>query len=268
MLFNNIVLISDLDGTLLDDAKKISDKNMSAIGEFIDNGGIFTIATGRGVASTRDVAEELQLAAPAVVFNGAAVYLFSEKHFLWQCSLSDSAPDYVSMITARFPTIGVEILRGEDVYVTQSNRREERRFASIVKTPIWRPLGDIPPDGWLKVLYVDEPETIDELIVFGAEHCGDDVHLVRSESIYCEMLPGGVNKGAGLDKLLEIIEADGRYIVATGDYDNDVEMLEYADLGIAVANATPSAMAAADMVVGDNNSDVIWEIVEYLKKSQ
>ena len=74
MQLDNILLIADIDGTLVTDDKQIPEKNKAAIREFTEKGGVFTIATGRGVTLARPVAEELEIGAPAVVFNGAAVY--------------------------------------------------------------------------------------------------------------------------------------------------------------------------------------------------
>ena len=74
MDFKNVIIMSDLDGTLLDDKKEISPKDMESINEFCDKGGMFTIATGRGYSMARPVAQKLKLRIPAVIFNGSAVY--------------------------------------------------------------------------------------------------------------------------------------------------------------------------------------------------
>ena len=72
MDFKNVIIMSDLDGTLLDDKKEISPRDMESINEFCDKGGMFTIATGRGYSMARPVAQKLKLRIPAVIFNGSA----------------------------------------------------------------------------------------------------------------------------------------------------------------------------------------------------
>ncbi|MCL2077694.1 MAG: HAD-IIB family hydrolase [Oscillospiraceae bacterium] len=270
MNFDKIFLISDADGTLLTDDKNILEIDKVAIGEFIGGGGIFTIATGRGVSLARVVAEELNLKVPAVIFNGAAVYDFREERFLWQCELPSVAQDYVKLLMEKFPTLGVEILRNDEVNVVRTNTLEEEHIAFGCKEPLRRGLDKIPTDNWIKALTVDEPEVIDGVIEFCNQNKSyfSDVHLVRSAPVFYEMLPKGVNKGAGFKKLLELIGIKDKYIVAAGDFMNDLEMLQMADLGIAVANAEEIVKKEADLIVCDNNSGSMSEIVEYLKKAK
>jgi len=265
MNLKNILLVADADGTLLTDDKRVLDKDKSAIREITQNGGLFTIATGRGVTLARTVADEIGLQIPAVIFNGAAVYDFAKEHFLWQCALPDAARDYVSLLKSRFPTLGIEILRGDNVFVAATNKREEEHLSFGCPNPIRCKLEEVPQDGRLKALLVDEPEVIDEVIAFSKEAGFSDVHMVRSAPVFYEMLPKGVNKGSGVRKLLEITDYGEKYIVAVGDYNNDLEMVKDADLGVAVANAEDIVKNAADLTVCDNNSGAVYEIVAYLK---
>ena len=85
--------------------------------------------------------------------------------------------------------------------------------------------------------------------------------FVRSEKTLFEILPKGVNKGLALMKLTEYLNADINKTVAVGDFDNDVEMLKAAKLGIAVANASKSALDVADAVTVTNEEDAIAEII-------
>jgi len=271
MNFKNIFLSVDADGTLLTDDKRVSDKDRAAIREFTANGGLFTIATGRGVTLARSVAEEVGLEIPAVIFNGAAVYDFKNERFLWQCNLHAGCRGYIETLLARFPTLGVEVLRKDDVYVAATNRREEEHLTYGCQNPIRRELGEVPDGNWLKALLVDEPEVIDEVIEFSlSEKAGfTGVHMVRSAPVFYEMLPEGINKGSGIKRLLEIMGVRDRFTVAAGDYMNDIEMIAAADLGVAVANAHETVIQtvekAAGLIVRDNNSGAISEIIERLK---
>ena len=85
MDFSNVIIMSDLDGTLLNDKKEISPRDMESINDFCGKGGMFTIATGRGYSMAKPIAEKLKLRIPAVIFNGSAVYDFDKEEFLWQC---------------------------------------------------------------------------------------------------------------------------------------------------------------------------------------
>ena len=115
IMLNNVLLAADADGTLLTDDNRILEKDKAAIRLLLDSGGLFTIATGRAVNFARPIAEELSLEIPAVIFNGAAVYDYNKDCFLWQCTLPETALDYVLLFKENFPTLGIEILRGKDV---------------------------------------------------------------------------------------------------------------------------------------------------------
>ena len=261
----NVFLAADADGTLLTDDKRVLDKDKAAIRELCDKGGLFTIATGRGVTYARPIAEEFGLEIPAVIFNGAAVYDFNKDRFLWQCSLSPTAREHMLMFVERFPSLGIEILCGYEVYVIAANRRTEDHIKLTDVAPTRCSLDDIPLDNWTKVLLEDEPEVIDELVKFAGNSSISDLHLVRSGPCYYEMLPFGINKGTALGILMDIANIKDRCIVAVGDYMNDIEMLRMADVKIAVANAEDMVKAEAELIVCDNNSGAAYEIVEWLK---
>jgi hypothetical protein len=265
MKYRSILLITDADGTLLTDNKRILKKDKLAIAKFIENGGTFTIATGRGVALARVVVEELGLdliSLPAVVFNGAAIYDFASNEFLWRCSLCEKGRGFVEKVIERFPDIGVEILVNDDIYVTSTNKYEEDHLELGVMEPIRCKYHDVPQSDWLKVLFVDDPEIIDELVQFVEDNPCDDVHVVRSAPMYFEVLPRGVDKGSGFKRLLEIMQLKDMYIVAAGDFMNDIEMIREAHLGVAVGNAEQVVKDCADVIVCDNNHGIIGEILE------
>ncbi|MDR0197069.1 MAG: Cof-type HAD-IIB family hydrolase [Oscillospiraceae bacterium] len=266
MNLNGVFLITDADGTILTDDKRILDADRAAVRELTESGGLFTIATGRGLTLARVVARALELEFPAVIFNGAAVYDFTRECFLWRHTLPEAAKDYVLRVRERFPEIGAEILRGDEVYVISTNSLEEGHLAFGAVEPIRCSFEEVPPDDWIKVLLVDEPEVIDEVIAFMDGNSFGETHLVRSSPIFYEMLAFGVDKGSGMMKLLELMGISGRYVVAAGDFMNDLEMLRAADLGVAVSNAEEAVKKEAGLVVCDNNSGAIRDIVEYLKK--
>ena len=265
MNFEKVVIMTDLDGTLLDDKKQISEKDMAAIDEFRKGGGIFTVATGRGVAMARSIVEKLKVDIPCVIFNGAAVYDFNEKRFLWHSSMPDFAVGYIKTLMKQFPDIGIEVLRGEEVFVVNNNKTVDEHMAIENVVPVYMDIDDVPKDGWLKVLIAYPPEKIDRIIEFTKTNCNIGVNWVHSSPMYYEMLPEGISKGAGYKKLLEILGKTDYFTVASGDFGNDYEMVRTADLGVAVANAQQAVKDAAKLIVGDNNSSPMAQIIEHIR---
>jgi hypothetical protein len=266
--FKQTLIITDADGTLLTDDKRVLDVDKAAIDEFIEGGGQFTIATGRGVGLARAVAEEIgieRLTCPAVIFNGAMVYDFAKEEVLWKSSLCSAGKDYIKMLTENFPHIGTEILIDDEIYVTATNQYEEMHLEYGNVNPIRRDFADLPTSGWIKAVFVDEPAKIDKMIAFAKANPCEHVHGVSSAPMFFEVLPAGVNKGTGFKKLLEFLEP-GCKVVAAGDYMNDLEMLQMADLAVAAGNAVEVVKSAADVVLCDCNSGLIREIVDHIKE--
>ena len=243
MDFKNVIIMSDLDGTLLDDKKEISQRDMESINEFCDKGGMFTIATGRGYSMARPVAQKLKLRIPAVIFNGSAVYDFDKDEFLWQSEVTQKARDYIKLVMDRFPDVGIEVLHKHTVYVPALNDVERAHMAlENVHGDVCR-LDDIPHEGWLKVLFAYPEDKMPELARFIDEHCAE-----------------------GTNRVLSVTGSEDRFTVAAGDYPNDAEMVRSADLGVAVSNAHDEVKSSADVIIGSNNEDPMTQIIDIIRK--
>lgn len=266
MDFKKVIIMTDLDGTLLNDEKKVSEKDLKSIERFRADGGKFTVATGRGVAMAKNVVDMLKIDMPCVIFNGAAVYDFDADKFLWCSSMPPCAAEYIRILQKEFPDIGIEILHAEKVYVTNNNQTVEEHMALESITPVFCTLEEAPKDGWLKVLIAYPPEKIHRIIDFTRKNCGTGVNWVHSSPMYYEMLPEGISKGYGYKKLLEITGKADFFTVASGDFGNDYDMVRAADLGVAVANAQDEIKKAAKLIVCDNNSSPMSEIIKYIRE--
>lgn len=266
MNFSNVIIVTDLDGTLLDDDKNIAEDDLRAIDEFRAGGGIFAAATGRGVAMAQRVIELLKVDFPCVIFNGAAVYDFRADKFLWHSDMPEISDRYIRMLEERFPDIGVEILHEKEVYVTDNNQTVVEHMAFEHLIPVYRRLEEVPKDGRFKVLIAYPPEKMQAVIDFTLENCTEGVNWVHSSPMYYEMLPEGISKASGCTKLREITGLRDKFFVAAGDYGNDRAMIAEADLGVAVGNALDSVKEAANLIVSDNNHSPMREVIEYIRK--
>lgn len=265
MDFKNVLIVTDLDGTLLDDDKNIAEDDIRAINEFRAGGGFFAAATGRGVAMAKRIIYELDIRTPSVIFNGAAVYDFKADKFLWHSDMPEIANTYIRMLEEKFPDIGIEILHEKDVYVTDNNQTVVEHMAFEKLTPVYRKLEDVPNEGRFKVLIAYPPEKMHKVIEFTQEHCKEGVNWVHSSPMYYEMLPEGISKASGVKKLIELLHFQDKFVVAAGDYGNDRAMIAEADLGVAVGNALDSVKEAADLIVRDNNHSPMREIIDHIR---
>lgn len=268
MNFENVIIMTDIDGTLVTDEKKLLPKDMEAINRFRAGGGIFTLATGRGYSMAKPVAERVGLDVPAVIFNGSAVYDFKADKFLWHSRLPDSARRTAKELIEAFPDIAIEILCRDRVYVPAINRIEREHLALENVQPYMCTVDEINEESWLKMLIAYPPEKIQNIIdfVYARQDYTSCAHWVRSENHYFEMLPLGINKGSGFQKLLEIMGKEDAFTVGVGDYNNDIELIKLSKLGVAVGSAQREAKEVADLVVCDNNSGAVSEVIEYIER--
>ncbi len=264
MDFSKVIFMTDLDGTLLTDDKKILPQDLAAIRRFTEGGGLFTVATGRGCGMARSIVEALGIEIPAVVFNGAAVYDFKAEKFVWQCEIGMHARDYIRRISEQFPDLGIEVLHEQTIYTPFINQTELEHLALEGIPTHHCTIEELPENGWLKVLLAHEPSRMDEIQEYITASDMQQAQWVRSAPTYYECLPEGVDKSMGYRQLIDILGAGDRFTVASGDYMNDLAMIQKADLGVAVASAQEAVKAAANLVVCDNNSGAIAEIIDYI----
>ena len=215
----------------------------------------------------KHVADKLRLDCPAVVYNGAAVYDFRQEKFLWQCAIGAKAPDIIRKIAWQYPDIGVEVLRENTVFVPYLNDMEQWHLDLENVQADFTPLDDIPRDGWLKVLFAYPPEKMDWLQDYVESRPEfSTVHWVRSAPMFFECLPEGIDKAAGYRQLIKVIGSEERFTVGVGDFMNDLAMIQSADLGAAVENAQPSVREAAHIVLCDNNSGAMAQLIDYIER--
>ena len=260
--FDGILICTDLDGTLLRSDKTISRENLEAIEHFKSEGGYFTFITGRMPYFVGDMLEKARPNAPFGCINGGGLYDPWEKRYIWNMPLRRDVMELVSYVDERVEDIGIQVNCFDKLYFSREN-----------ETMVWfRRLTGVPN---LVAHYNDVDEPVAK-IVFGdmredrlmrvkelldSHPRRDDFDYIRSEKSLYEILPKGISKGAVLPRLAEHLGIDMSRTIAVGDYDNDVSMLRAAGVGIAVANATPAARAAADLLTVSNEEHAIAKII-------
>lgn len=261
--FDGILLCADLDDTLLTDDKRVSDGNIGALKYFMNNGGMFTFATGRVPRGAELIREYIEPNAPMVCVNGAGIYDFQAKKFLWSMKLDNGMVDVMEYVDKNLPYAGIEASSEENVYFCKMNRIVEEHKRLEKFPDMYADYRNLPEE-IMKVIFMVEEHELDG---FKAAINGTDFpqrySFIQSSPWYYELLPKGVSKGAGLTKLKELTGA--RFSIAMGDTENDISLMESADLGVAVANAIEPVKAAAGYVTkNDNNHDAVGEVIELL----
>ena len=115
-----------------------------------------------------------------------------------------------------------------------------------------------------KILLMGDEEQLNEFETFIPQEWRDEFYVVRSQKYLVEVLTKGVNKAFGLEKLVQKLNIEPSEIAAIGDAANDVEMLEYAGLAIAMGNASEEVKAIADIVTDTNENNGVIKAIDKL----
>lgn len=249
-----IVIVSDLDGTFLNDQSVPAERNITAVEALRKAGHYFTIATGRYAIKWSVYAN-----APIILCNGAFMYdpatdIKINEHTFPGAPLYDILRD----AHGKFPSPRVRYTDRNDIHFLFENGKEDD-------------IGDM----WYKVVYESSfgnpDKAMAELTVVKAyltEKYGDKFTYNFSSPWLFEILQPGVSKGASLTYLREYFAARGEEVTiyAAGDYENDLEMLCCADVAVCPSNALPSVREKVEkmggMVVSENNDGSIADLIE------
>ncbi|MBE6606080.1 MAG: HAD family phosphatase [Ruminococcaceae bacterium] len=263
MKFDNILICSDLDGTLLRNDKTISQRNLDAIEYFKSEGGLFTFVTGRMPYYVKNIYDIVKPNAPIGCVNGGGIYDYVSGRYLWIKELDKRAYELVKCADQAVDDIGIQICTFDHTYFYKNNRAMEI-FRVLTSLPnLEKHYNDISePVG--KVLFGDESEEkldhVRELLL--AHPLASEFDYIRSERMLFEILPKGINKGSLIIKLADLLGIDQKRTIGIGDYDNDIELVRAAGLGVAVANAKDEVKAVADYITVSNEEDAIAALID------
>ncbi|MGE5528448.1 MAG: Cof-type HAD-IIB family hydrolase [Patescibacteria group bacterium] len=255
------LLLVDLDDTLLGGDQTISPANREALLLAAGRGVMVALATGRMYQSARPYAEELALTLPVIAYNGALARPLSGPP-LWHQPLANGVARALLARLARYD-VTVNLYLEDELYVA---RLDERAAAYAANTRVRAiPVGDL--GAFLgrrrptKLLAIGRPETVTALRLRLGEEFRGRAEIVPSKPAYLEIMAPGVTKGAALARLASGLGIARDETMAVGDGPNDLGMLAWAGIGVAVGNAAPEVLAAAARVVAPSGRDGVAEAV-------
>lgn len=265
--FEGILMVSDLDGTLLRNDKSISEENLRAIEYFKSNGGTFAFVTGRIPSGAKRIFDIVKPNAPCGCINGGGIYDYENEKMLWCDALSDDVYDLVEYIEKNNSSIGIEVNSYYKIFFCQKNSSTEKHRKNENFPDLEARYRDIK-EPIAKILFADEDEEnlLKVIKMLKTYPKANKYDFIRSDKEYYEILPKGASKGNVMVKLAEILGIDIKNTISVGDNDNDVSMLKSAKVGFAVANATEDAKASADFITVSNEDNAIAKIIYDLDK--
>jgi len=256
----------DLDGTLLTSDKRITACSRAAVAGLERRGVAVLLCTGRPPRSARAYAAELGLTRPFICYNGAALYEPARDRARVRHHLdAEVAAEALGRLRGAFPGVmaGVESDHGWYLEPAMLDRRaSEARLGPEAPTAVG-PAERFLDAGTIK-LFVRAEGPSGPVHASRMAKAVAELPLQRTWSAgsMLELLDPRVDKRSALTAVCRDLGIDRRDVAAFGDQHNDVEMIRWAGWGVAVANASEEARAAADAVTGSNDDDGVAAVLE------
>lgn len=248
----DLLVICDLDNTLLTADMQIPSCNLEMIKLFCTLGGNFTIATGRTYESAREAVATLSINAPVAVCGGAIIVDFVTGKILEQTMLNQSeAMRLIGQVLQRFPNVGIEVMtQTGEIVVVNSSEYIEKHIQDENLFCRYAPLQEIE-QGWTKVLFADSPKMLQRIASFVSENQYYQLQPIFTNHIYYEIMPEKATKGQALRTICQKMQIPLENTVAIGDYYNDIELLKTAGYAVAMGNSPAEVKLVADHITGD-----------------
>lgn len=260
------ILVLDIDGTLTNSQKQISDKTYRSIMAIQERGHKVVLASGRPTPGILPLAEKLKLSeydGYILSFNGAKVMNCRNGEIIFQQVLNR---DYIPLLhtTAVGNKVGLLSYEGDcvitdseiDQYIEIESRingipvKQVDDFVSYIQFDINKCLMTGEPD----ILKRIEPELKAKL--------KGELNIYRSEPYFIEIMPRNIDKAYSLGKLLDYLNLSKEQMISCGDGFNDISMIEYAGMGVAMANAQEVVKNKADYITLSNDEDGVAHVIE------
>ena len=255
--YRGILIMSDLDGTFMGDDGKLVPRNLEALARFRAGGGLFSFATGRVHTTIEQFLlpgwREL-INCPAIMCNGACVYDPIQEQVLMETSLDGKC--IRSAVSKLFHSglFSVTNFYADGDYTCYHNVAPE----------------DIASDHWHKAVFLGTSENVCIGKQLLSEEGSHDYRFFRTAPTLLEILPSDGGKGPMLNRLKDYYKAQNRSVltIGVGDYENDLDLLQCADIGIAPANALDEVKQAADRIVCSNCDGAIADIIDAIDRGE
>lgn len=243
----------DVDGTLLNGNHRLTRAVIEAVREAAASGAEIVLATGRGPTNSIPLLEEIGLQGTLITHNGAATVESEGRRVLHSFSIPPGAMERY-IVYCRENGVHFDLNTAFEMYCESSTPEADEMYGHYRVMPIRRlPDDPLPPD-LVKFTAFGSKELMDR-VQREWEAWDSPLKRIRSGDWFIDVQQADVNKGSALRRLAALRGIDRSRIMAVGNYYNDIDMLRFAGLGIAMGNSPDEVKRAADAVTLTNDED-------------
>ena len=280
MKFDNILILTDLDGTFLNGYSLPPENNRKAIEYFKKNGGLFAAASGRIPLDLGSAPSFLPALTniPSVLCNGAILYDFSKGEIIDEIFLDAEANiELIKKMYGHFPDVGIRVSTKDGVYLVHVNETMHagyfRKGSYLLEHGLLHVCtpDELPKENWYRTSFDAEPEALEEARRFAEKDYSHLFSFMKAWRTVCEFQDIHATKGQGLKRLRDYLiknrlATEELKVIAVGDNENDLDLLTSADLSACPSNAIDEVKKAAKWQLCDNNEGCIADLIERLDR--
>lgn len=260
------LLVLDLDGTLTNSKKQITERTKTTLIQAQQRGITIVLASGRPTYGIVPLAEELQLARYGgyiLSYNGGTIINWKTKEVIHQSVITSEKLPLLHEIAVKN---GVDIISYQDEHIISETSDNEyiqyEAFLNKMRIKEVDSFIDAVSFPVPKCLIVGKPEKLKHLEGEMNSIFGDEMSIYRSEPFFLELVPPNIDKAKSLQKLLLHTGHTREEMIACGDGYNDLSMIQFAGMGVAMANAQQVVLDASDYITLSNDEDGVAHVVE------
>ncbi len=256
--YEGILICSDIDCTATSTDGSISPENIDAVKYFIQNGGAFTFVSGRHPKEMMPVRDMFGIQIPLLALNGSVIYDLNKNEYIYSSLLDKSADEPFDYIVNTYPDLMSEIIVKKQDHAYEFIRGEKSSLDEIINI-----FHNVEKNEVFFNIDSEQIARVLRLELLKNEDYSRKFDFVRSWPKCLEILPVNGNKGSGVRVLKEYL-GNITKTICIGDYENDISMIKYADIGYAVENACDELKAAADRITVSRNESALARIISEL----
>ena len=259
----------DIDGTLLNTKREVTPEVFSAVQDAKAAGVKIVIATGRPIAGVQNLLDELNLKDAGdyvITFNGGLVQDTSTGEDIVKEIMTYEDYQDIEFLSRKLG-VHMHAITKDGIYTANRNIGKYTVYeAGLVNMPVYyRTPEEMVDKEIVKIMYIDEPEILDQAIAKLPKELYDKYTLVKSAPFYLEIVKKTVNKGAAVVHLAEKLGLTKEETMAIGDEENDRAMLEVVGNPVVMENGTDELKKIAKYITKSNDeSGVAYAIREWV----
>jgi len=261
------IIATDFDDTLLRNDLTLSPYTLNVIKRYEKKGGTFMVSTGRMYKSIYNSATRVGLKKGLVIsYQGALVNDMNDGRVLYHKTISTEVSQMITKQLEKEDAF-LHIYSGDELFVKEMNEKTKnyQKVCEVKANVVGQPLSDyIAKNNYntTKILAIINPDRAKELNLIYPKLYGEYCDFCISKPYYFECVPKNVSKGNAINYICAQRGLSSKDVITFGDSNNDVSMLEYADLSFAVENGSKEAKKAAKFICPSNDDDGVAKIIE------